>query len=88
MTLWWLSFADASLPTGSQFLGACIVAAETPVAAIKIAHSLGINPGGEVVWVAIPPDRAPLVEAHWRERLLTRRETDDLNREVLRKLPS
>jgi hypothetical protein len=48
MTRWWLSFADATRPAGSQFLGICIVRAVDMVSAIKVAHALGINPGGEV----------------------------------------
>jgi len=45
---YWLSFADGSLPEGSQFLGACIVRAISDLDAVCVAHRLGINPGGEV----------------------------------------
>ncbi len=49
--MWWLSFCDTDRPKGTQFLGACIVRAPSMVAAVILAHALGINPGGEVVGV-------------------------------------
>lgn len=73
---WWLSFADGSLPAGEQFLGVAIVRARGPSLAIHRAHELGINPGGEVRFMActdeavdekVPPaDREVLLS---RERL-------------------
>lgn len=41
--LWWLSFAS-----DDGFLGACIVEAPGFLSAISVAHSKGVNPGGEV----------------------------------------
>ena len=55
MKTWWLSFVDAELPPGEQFLGVCIVEAETDLDAVRTTHSLGINPGGEVIAVQIAP---------------------------------
>lgn len=49
--LFWLSFADASLPEGQQFLGAVIAEGETLEAVIIEAHVRGCNPGGEVASV-------------------------------------
>lgn len=59
----WLSFADASKPRGQQFLGVCIV--EVPLlsspqatfrGAIKKAHKLKINPGGEIQMYLMEPE--------------------------------
>lgn len=46
--LWWLSFADGARPQGQQFLGVAIVPADDMIAAVRLTHRLGINPGGEV----------------------------------------
>lgn len=47
----YLSFCDLDKPKGTQFLGVCIVDADNIIAAVTLAHILGINPGGEVVGV-------------------------------------
>ena len=44
----WLSFADADKPPGSQFLGVAIVKASSIYAAIREAWRQRCNPGGEV----------------------------------------
>lgn len=49
MMWWWLSFADGDRPPGSQFLGCAAVDAPDMPSAIRRAHVLGINPGGEVL---------------------------------------
>ena len=54
MKTWWLSFADGTLPTGQQFLGACIVDATDLASAVSISHRVGVNPGGEVKIGALP----------------------------------
>lgn len=51
MTLWWLSFADH---TG--FLGATVVEAIDVISAVKEAHRLGTNPGGDVRGVEVPEE--------------------------------
>lgn len=56
MAVWWLSFADKN---GS--LGVCLVEARGFMRAVSIAHALGINPGGEVQGVEVPP-----TEQEWR----------------------
>jgi hypothetical protein len=56
MKLWWLSFADPNKPTGTQFLGASIVKAHRFDEAVKVAHILGCNPGGEVKGFELPSD--------------------------------
>lgn len=55
MTRWWLSFADPDKPEGEQFLGVTIVEAPTILEAIRTAHRLGANPGGEVLAIEIQP---------------------------------
>jgi len=64
----WLSFADSERPAGQHFIGVALVLAKDPVAAMKTAWTLGINPGGQIA--AWPLDDAP--EERWTNRLLTR----------------
>ena len=73
----WLSFADAELPKGEQFLGACLVKAVIFPAAIEKAHRLGINPGGEVQGMELDDDAEPL--PGWDHRLLTRAECEQFD---------
>jgi len=58
---WWLSFADPTRPTGTQFLGACIIpkAPNVMIAALK-AKAHGCNPGGEVAGFPFDPLTNPL----------------------------
>ena len=74
----WLSFADGTLPKGTQFLGACMVQVgnfadprDTLRAAIQKAHVLGINPGGEVQSMQMD-DGAP-IHPSWFDVLLDRK---------------
>lgn len=71
---WWLSFADASLPAGSQFLGVVIVRGRNIMEAATVAHWIGINPGGGVQGIEIP--ETMLIADRWVERLLTRAECE------------
>lgn len=73
MGWWWLSFADASLPRGEQFLGGCVVRAMGMGTAVRESHRLGINPGGEVRGMAFPASIEP-PSPFFRYRLLTREE--------------
>ena len=73
---WWLSFTDASRPKGSQFLGVAIVEARGIAGAVTAAHRLGINPGGAVLAIAIPPEHVPALS--YRNRLLSRDEAEAL----------
>lgn len=73
----WLSFADGSLPKGHQFLGACIVEVkqfddprDTLKAAIRKAHVLGINPGGEVQSMELPGGEDFPIHPSWFDVLL------------------
>lgn len=68
--IFWLSFADPERPTGTQFLGACMVEADSPIAAVKTAHALGINPGGEVMILEQAP--ADVVHPSWLNVLMDR----------------
>ncbi len=45
----WLSFCDPDKPKGSQFLGVIITSALGLSHAIEKTHTLGINPGGEIL---------------------------------------
>ena len=71
---WWLSFAAA------EFLGACSVEAPTFLAAVKVAHALGINPGGECLGIEVPAGlEGP---ARFHDRLLTKAEADEFGSET------
>ena len=80
---WWLSFCNAQLPPGDQFLGACLVPASDIVQAIEEARRLGINPGGEVKGLAADPATTALIPARWKNRLLTRTQCAEMDKEVL-----
>lgn len=78
--LFWLSFADDTLPEGSQFLGACLVQAANLAFALTKTHVLGINPGGEIAIVG-PLDLDPLEPPPYPlDRLLTRAEIEEIDR--------
>lgn len=69
MTEWWyLSFA------GGGFRGACLVRATSPADAVREAHALKINPGGEVLAAPLSKLNVPLPPPEFRERLLSREE--------------
>jgi hypothetical protein len=67
-TRWWyLSFAD------EEFRGAVFVRATGMLDAVREAHALRANPGGEVIGIEIEDEttaRLPALE--FRERLLTK----------------
>ena len=66
---WWLSFCDPDLPEGQAFSGVVLVQAPDFLEAVRFAHRLGINPGGEVAGWKYPPEDPPPPEA-FRYRLL------------------
>ncbi len=76
MTQYWLSFADPDKPRGTQFLGVAIVEELDFIGAIKRAHALGCNPGGEVLGYTVP-ERIDVPEV-WMDRLLTRAEAEQV----------
>lgn len=76
---WWLSFADPSLPTGSQFLGACIVRGSNIVMAALEAHRLKISPGGQVLGISFA-EHGKTPAAGYTNRLLTRAECEEFDR--------
>jgi hypothetical protein len=81
--LFWLSFADSTLPPGTQFLGAAVVRAKAIIEAIQVAHAIGINPGGEVQGhpIVYEPGIKPIPDSYI-ERLLDRPTIDQLLKEV------
>lgn len=73
----YMSFADASLPEGEQFLGGCYVEADSFPEALTWTHTEGINPGGEIqVYELTAKDVDANVPAADRFRLLTRQELE------------
>ena len=72
LPVFWLSF---SCETG--FLGACVVRAISPIAAVARAEKEGCNPGGEVlIWGPLPmtDEELPPFELN---RLYSKQEIDD-----------
>ncbi len=85
MNWFWLSFADANLPEGSQFLGGAIVQAKDARATIVVAADAGCNPGGgvQIQYVARnQPNAVYVVLERWRDRLLTREQSEQIGREL------
>lgn len=66
---WWLSFAESG-----RFLGVVVTRAPSLVWAIRRAHRLGVNPGGQVLGGQVPDD---LVPASVRDRLLCEAEAQE-----------
>jgi len=54
LMIFWLSFCDPERPKGTQFLGASLVEADDLEQAIRTAHRVGANPGGEVMSMEVP----------------------------------
>lgn len=75
----WLSFCDDRLPKGSQFLGACIIEEANFQDAVKKAHALGINPGGEVMGVAFDGIQVP---PEYIEKLLDKQQIEKLDEKL------
>jgi len=78
---WWLSFADADRPEGEQFLGGLFLRGSTLAGVITESHVRGLNPGGEVQTIELPPEVD--VPAPWAERLLSREEIAEMDRQML-----
>jgi hypothetical protein len=74
--LFYLSFADGSLPSGSQFLGGLFFRAKTVAGALAGSRRLGLNPGGSVLAVEVPPGSP--VDESLVGRLLSRAEVGAL----------
>lgn len=66
----YLSFAE------EEFHGACIVEANDIVTAVKVAHALEINPGGQVRGHQIPEDA--IYDPKYRNRLLSKKDLQDM----------
>lgn len=77
LPLFWLSFADGTLPTGTQFLGVVIIRDSDFVEAVKSAHRRGINPGGEVKCTEITDIDIP---PEYMNRLLSRESLAELEK--------
>lgn len=73
----WLSFADEH-----QSLGVVLVRASNFLAAIRLSHALGINPGGAVTASALPRDIEPALTDADINRLLSPEEAMALKQRV------
>lgn len=69
-TWWYLSFAD------EKFNGGCIVEASGMIDAVKEAHRLKINPGGQVAGHPIP--RNAVYDSKYRNRLLSKEDLQEM----------
>lgn len=78
---WYMSFCDAELPQGQQFLGGCFVAAKTLSGALTVSHTLKCNPGGEVKFHELPPGMK--LPSKWLARLLSKDELDRMDNEFV-----
>jgi len=74
----WLSFCDPDAPEGSSFLGVAIVRGRGMIDAVNESHRRAINPGGEVMFVKLPPNAK--VAEEFVNRLLTRAEAEAVSR--------
>jgi hypothetical protein len=84
MGTWWLSFCSKINAKGSQFLGACLIDDVDDIdSATKRAIAIGINPGGEVLGVVADPETVKLIRSCWRNRLLSKKECEEMDKEVL-----
>lgn len=78
---WWLSFADPSLPEGSQFLGVAIVQAVGFLSAVREARSRGCNPGGQVQGFDFPNNLT--LPPRFTNRLLSKQEAELADNETM-----
>ena len=92
MSLFFLSFCDAGLPKGSQFLGGCIVEGGDTgdgridlALAIQAAWRQGCNPGGEVQATPVTEELRDVVQrGGWCGRLLSRSECEAMDAAVMK----
>lgn len=75
--LWFFSFADGTLPRGTQFLGGLYLRAKTFSGALAESHRRGLNPGGEIRFGEADPE---VVREEWTGRLLSREELEEQDR--------
>lgn len=73
----WLSFAG-----DDGFHGAVIVHADDFVMAVMECHLRQINPHGEVQGMEIPPDVAARIPDKWKNRILSRQECAEFDKEM------
>jgi hypothetical protein len=86
MSKYWLSFCDVMMPEGRQFLGVAIVWGQTLEHAIRRAHILGCNPGGTVMAHPIGGKLEHMLGRKWFDKLLSREELEEMDRELAAKL--
>lgn len=73
----WLSFAD-----DDGFRGAVIVHAEDFMTAVMECNLRGINPHGECQGMEVPPEAAAKIPDKWKNRILTREECAEFDKEM------
>lgn len=83
MSFFWMSFGDASLPKGSQFLGGLLIEADDFHAALLKSHRLLLNPGGEIKAFEIEVPIPESIEEEYADRLLTREQCADMEKDMM-----
>lgn len=83
MSFFWMSFGDASLPKGSQFLGGLLIEADDFHAALLKSHRLLLNPGGEVKSFEVQAPISESIEEEYADRLLTREECAEMEKDMM-----
>lgn len=73
---WWLSFCDASRPTGDHLLGVALVRGTCHADAVSRAWRTGCNPGGEAMGIPVPAESGDPPEC-WRHQLVRDKATID-----------
>jgi len=71
----YMSFTDPDLPKGQQWLGGCIVPADSGAEALTMSHLLGCNPGGQIAFCEVPEHVT--LKPDYVGRLLNRQEIED-----------
>ena len=80
---WWLSFA-----TDDECFGVCIVQGDNIIEATRKAHSLGINPGGEVLGIGIPEENyAEVFSMYQQNKLISTEELKAKGEKPIKDLP-
>lgn len=73
-----MSFADATKPKGTQFLGACVVEAANVASAVLVSHQNKCNPGGEIRIWEFEQDRCPIPIVAIENKLMSKDDIDKL----------
>ncbi len=83
MGWWYLSFGAPG-----KFLGGVYLQARGHTHALMESHHLGINPGGEVLHIQVPPHIAAMIPEAFKNRLLGKADLEECDRLMSAKEPN